>query len=113
MKYFIKHQLFCLFIGPLLFFSACNGKEGRTRNGHSERRAGRHLSCPEAGLSEEQQAQIRELRQSFRGSENNRNRGEKGAAHMELNQSILATVPETEQQRAALSECFERRQNRH
>ena len=116
MKYFIKGYLFCLLISSLLFLNACNGNETRARNGRSKGKTGSRFSCPEAGLSEEQQTQIKELRQNFRGSNKDRDRGnreERQAVWLELQQNILATVPETEEQRAALSDCFKRKQSKH
>ena len=65
--------------------------------------------CPEAKLSEEQKAQVKELRENFRSSTQELDREGKQAARKELQQNILETVPTSEEQKTALSECFENR----
>ena len=65
--------------------------------------------CPKAELSEEQQGQVKELRKSFKSSVQELGKKEKRAARKELQQNILETVPTSEEQQAALAECFEDR----
>lgn len=124
MKYTIKNQhLFCLFISSLLFFSGCAGNESNnngneSNNGdksHKQRgrsHSDRKFSCPEAGLSEEQKAQIKEIRQNLRDSNHGLSREERQTNKAELQKTILETIPETEEQRAALEQCFEHRREK-
>ena len=78
------------------------GKERRHQRNH----------CPEANLSEEQKEHIKALRQEFRAKTCDLSREEKGAAREDLHNHILEKVAE-EDQREALSKCFERRKKRH
>ena len=66
--------------------------------------------CPEAELSEKQKSQVKELRKNFRSSIQELSKKERQAARKELQQNILETVPTSEEQQAALAECFENRQ---
>ena len=77
-----------------------------------ENRKKRRNFCPEAELSEEQKAQIRELRQNFRNSVKDKSKDERQAARAELHGHILEVVPTSEEQRVALSECYENRKKR-
>lgn len=73
-----------------------------------ERKKDRNF-CPDATLSEEQQAQVKELHKGFWSSVQELDRKEKRAVRKELQQNILDTVPTSEEQQAALAECFEKR----
>ena len=75
------------------------------------RKKRRHY-CPEAELSEEQKAQVKELRKNFKANKEGLNREEKRAAWADLQQSILNDIATSEEQQAALSECFESRKKR-
>ena len=116
MKYFIKQQLLYLFIGFLFFFNGCDGESSKQKGLQGERgergNRGKRNFCSEAGLSEEQEEQIRELRQNFRASNPDLSREERQAASEELEQNILETVSENEEQKARLRECFKRGKNR-
>ena len=111
MKYIIENQkLFYLFISLLWFFSSCSGDHsGRQRD---QSRLSREISCPEAELSEEQKVQITEIRQSVRNSNHESSREERQIIGAELQEKILDIVPETEEQRKALTQCFEQRRER-
>ena len=65
--------------------------------------------CPEAGFSDEQKAQAKMLRHDFRASVESLSKEERQAKRAELEQTILDTIAETDEQRTALAECFERR----
>ncbi len=65
--------------------------------------------CPEAELSEEQKAQVKELRKNSRSSVQKLSKKERRSARKELQQNILDTVPTSEEQQVALAECFENR----
>lgn len=107
MRYF--NQRFYLLIGLLLFFSGCTG-EGSGRRGDHRGERGELPSCPSAKLSEEQKEQIKKLHQDSKASSRDRGREERRSARETLQERILNTVPETEEQKAALMECFKRRQ---
>jgi len=108
MRQFIKNQLFYCVISSLVLFVSCNSKDSsRGREG----RDGGHDLCEEAKLSEEQRVQMRELRQKHGGSRE-LSREERQEAWQKAQQEILEKVPTTEEQKQALSECFERRKNR-
>ena len=68
--------------------------------------------CPEANLSDEQKAQIKELRQNFRNATQGLSKDERRAAKTEMQQTILENIATTDEQRQALSQCFERRKKR-
>ena len=68
--------------------------------------------CPEAGFSEEQKAHVKELRQDFKSSVEGLSREERRTAWSEFHQTVLDTIPETDEQKVALSECFEERKNK-
>ena len=63
--------------------------------------------CPEAGLSEEQKQQIKNLFQE-RGDQN-LSREERRTAQEELQKKILEEIAKTEEEKTALSKCFEQR----
>lgn len=104
MKLFYKKSMLYYFISSLIFFSGC-GDEGSS--GRRGERGDRHL-CEEAGLSEEQKTQVREIHQKNRGSRE-LSREERRSARERAQKEILEKVPATEEQRKALSECFKRR----
>ena len=112
MKYFMKNQRFCFLISLLLFFSSCGG-DGSGRRGDRRGGASEFPSCPAAGLSEEQKEQIKKIHQDSRSSSRDMSREERRSKSEELQKHILDTVPETEEQRTALSECFKRRRDRN
>ena len=92
------------------FLTSCN--EGRTKRSGPREGSGRtggsdREICPEAGLSEEQKTTIRELRESSRKSTRNLSQEERHTQREQLHQAILA-VAETDEQKAALSECLSR-----
>lgn len=126
MKLSWKKQVFYLFI-LLIFTGNCEetifseadnveesntATENRYKRRHRRHKAGIPL-CPEAGLSDAQKEEIRELRHSFRDSARDTNREDRQDTWFEFEQNVLNTIPTTEEQRAALSNCFERRQNRN
>ena len=63
--------------------------------------------CPEAGLSEEQKEQIKNLSQER--DKQNLSREERRTAREELQKKILEEVASTEDEKTALSKCFEQR----
>ena len=69
-------------------------------------------SCPEAGLSDAQQDQWKGLRQDFRASVQELEGEEKQAAWADFQQTILNEVAETDDQKEALEQCFEKRTER-
>ena len=70
-------------------------------------------SCPEAGLSDEQKAQKEALREDFKASvEEGLSKEERRAKWAEFHQQVLDTIAETDEQRAALEQCFEERKER-
>ena len=71
----------------------------------------RSKSCPEAQLSVEQTDQIKDLRKNFRANKEGLNREEKRAAWAGLQQSIL-DIATSQEQRDALSVCFESRKHK-
>ena len=68
--------------------------------------------CPEANLSDEQKAQKKALHSEFRNSTEELSKEERKAAKVQLRQNILAIASLTDEQRAALLQCFERRKKR-
>ena len=85
-----------------------------------DKRKGKHSRkkrnfCPTAELSEEQKAQVKELRKGFKDSAQDLSKEERRTARKELQQNILNTVPVSEEQKVALTECFEnkKRKKRH
>lgn len=121
MKVFITNKPLWLLFGLLFFLNGCGG-DGR-RGDRGDR--GGFPDCPAAGLSEEQQAQIREIHRNSRtsaGDREHRNEGrreaveggneERRAAREKIQQQILDTVPKTEKQKTALAECFAQRRDR-
>ena len=91
------------------------GRRGVSGNGHNGPRqnALRFTSsdfCPGAGFSEEQKEQIKNLSQE----RNNQNlsREERRTARGELQKKILEEVAKTEEEKTALSKCFEQRRER-
>ena len=65
--------------------------------------------CPKANLSEDQKAAVKTMRQDFRAAAEGKSREEKRALKAELHQKILDTVPVSDEQRAALAKCQERK----
>ena len=64
--------------------------------------------CPEeAGLSDEQKAKMIEMRNHVKSSTHDMNKEDRRAAWSTFRQNVLETVATTEEQRAALSKCFE------
>ena len=63
--------------------------------------------CPEAGLSDEQTDQWQALRQDFKTSVEGLSKKERRAKWAEFHQQVLETIPETDEQQAALEQCFE------
>ncbi len=119
MKFLWKNKILCLSI-LLIFTNGCDEttisedtrtENNRSKNHHPRNRADIDL-CPEAGFSDEQKAKVKELRQSFRNSFRDIGREDRQDTWSELQQNILETVPTTEEQKAALSKCFERRQGK-
>ena len=68
--------------------------------------------CSEAELSEEQKAQMKELRKGFKASAQDLSKEERRTARKELQQNILNTVPVSEEQKVALTECFENKKRK-
>ena len=110
MRVFIKNKLLWLLFGLFVFLNGCERERRGERRGD---RDGFH-DCPAARLSEEQQAQIREIHRNSRTSASDREHrnGERRASREGIQQRILNTVPRTEEQRTALDECFAQRQSR-
>ena len=82
-----------------------------------DKRKGKHSRkkrnfCPTADLSEEQKAQVKELREGFKASTQDLSKKEKRTAQKELQQNILNTVPVSEEQKVALTECFENKKDK-
>ena len=69
-------------------------------------------SCPEAGLSDEQAVQWETLREEFKASVEGLSKEERRAKRAEFHQHVLEVLPETQEQRTALEECFDRRKER-
>ena len=67
--------------------------------------------CTKAGLSEEQKKQIKNL--SRKGDNQNLSREERKTAREELQKKILEEVAKTEEEKTALSKCFEQRKERN
>ena len=71
-----------------------------------------HSKCLEAGLSDEQKAAWQALRENFKDSVEGLSKEEKKAKWAEFHQQVLDAIPETEEQKAALEQCFEKRKKR-
>ena len=70
--------------------------------------------CPEAGLSEAQETQRKELTREFKASVEGLNKAERKAQWEGFQQTLLDIIPETEEQETALAGCFERgKERRH
>ena len=65
--------------------------------------------CPEAQLSKEQKNSIKEIHKNFRSQKEGLSEEERHAAKQALKQSILDTVLESDEQRIALSECWNKK----
>ena len=84
-----------------------------------ERRHGRRHKCSEeAGLSHEQKEDWKALRKEFKASVEGLSREERREKRAVFHQQVLDTIPETEEQAEALSQCFEdrkkhRKKHRH
>ena len=107
-----------------LFIISCGGKENKSNDEHrggkenrsnddhqrgSKQSFSRFTSpnfCPTAGLSEEQKEQIKNLVQ---GDNQNLTREERRTASQELKKKILEEVVMTEEEKTALSKCFEQK----
>lgn len=68
--------------------------------------------CPEAGLSDTQKAQIKEMRNNVKSSLHDMSREERRATWSAFEKNVLETVATTEEQKMALSKCFERKRER-
>ena len=96
-----------------LFIISCGGKENRSNDDQqkdSKQSFSRFISpnfCPTAGLSEEQKEQIKNLVQET--DDQNLNREERRTASQELKKKILEEIVMTEEEKTALSKCFEQR----
>ena len=73
------------------------------------RRHNRHKCFEEAGFSDEQRAHMKELRQEFKASVKSLSKEERRAKWGEFPQTVLDTVADSEEQKAALAKCFEQR----
>ena len=62
--------------------------------------------CPKAELSEEQKNQIKEMRMQFKSSSQEMSREDKKTAREDMQKNILNTIASTEEQKAALANCF-------
>ena len=73
----------------------------------------RGLKCPEANLSDEQKETLRTMKREFRESLRGQDlsREEKRTARKNFKQTILDTIPTNEEQKVALTECFNKRRN--
>ena len=69
--------------------------------------------CPDANLSAEQKNSMKKMWQNFREATKNMNREEKKAERADLKTAILQEIPQTEEQRQALSQCMEQRRQHH
>ena len=68
--------------------------------------------CPEANLSDAQKKSIQEMRRNFKAQAGDLSEADRKQAKQELRQNILNTVLESDEQRAALSACWEKRKQR-
>ena len=64
--------------------------------------------CSEANLSDAQRKSIREMRRNFKAQAGDLSEADRKQAKQELRQSILDTVLESDEQRTALSACWEK-----
>ena len=96
-----------------LFIISCGEKENRSNDDDhrgSKQSFSRFTSpnfCPTAGLSEEQKEQIKNLVQER--DDQNLEREERRTASQELKKKILEEIVMTEEEKTALSKCFEQR----
>ena len=68
--------------------------------------------CPEAELSDEQLAHIKESHRNFRDSTCELSKEERKTARADLQQKILETLSTSEAQKEALLQCFEKRKEK-
>ena len=74
-----------------------------------KRRRGKQRRCPEANLSEEQRFSAQEIWQEFMASIEGKSREERRELRAEFHQEVLDNVPSSDEQRAALAECQQKR----
>ncbi len=77
-----------------------------------ERKKKRRNWCPEANLSDAQKESIREMRRNFKAQVKDLSEEDRKQAKQEFRQNILNTVLESDEQRAALSACWEKKKER-
>ena len=74
-----------------------------------QRKKGKRNWCPEANLSDAQKKSIKEMRRNFKAQAGDLSEADRKQAKQELRQNILDNVLESDEQRTALSACWEKR----